>query len=39
MATMAGLEPRDRWAGWTGEPFTSETRSHVSVWQKPAGDS
>jgi SAM-dependent methyltransferase len=39
MATMAGLEPRDRWAGWTGEPFTSETRSHVSVWQKPAGGS
>ena len=35
MATMAGLEPRDRWAGWHGEPFTSESRSHVSVWEKP----
>lgn len=35
MAEMAGLELRERWAGWKREPFTSESRSHVSVWQKP----
>ena len=23
--------------GWTRQPFTSESRQHVSVWQKPAG--
>jgi hypothetical protein len=27
---------RDRWDGWTREPFTSESRQHVSVWEKPA---
>jgi hypothetical protein len=26
---------RDRWEGWTREPFTSESRQHVSVWEKP----
>jgi hypothetical protein len=30
---------RDRWAGWTREPFTGESRGHVSVWEKPAGPS
>ena len=35
MARIAGLELRERWAGWRREPFTSESRSHVSVWQKP----
>ena len=37
MAELAGMRLRDRWAGWDGEPFTSESRSHVSVWEKPAG--
>jgi hypothetical protein len=23
---------RERWSGWTREPFTGESRSHVSVW-------
>ena len=36
MAEMAGLRLRDRWADWTREPFTSESTSHVSVWEKPA---
>jgi hypothetical protein len=27
---------RERWAGWKREPFTSDSRSHVSVWEKPA---
>jgi SAM-dependent methyltransferase len=36
MAELAGLRLRDRWAGWREEPFTDESRSHVSVWEKPA---
>lgn len=35
MAQMAGLRLRDRWDGWTRAPFTSESRQHVSIWQKP----
>jgi SAM-dependent methyltransferase len=35
MAQLAGLTLRDRWDGWTREPFTSDSRQHVSVWQKP----
>jgi SAM-dependent methyltransferase len=35
MARLAGMRLRDRWAGWRGEPFTSESGSHVSVWEKP----
>ena len=34
MARMAGLILRERWASWTREPFTSESRSHISVWEK-----
>ncbi len=37
MAQLAGLRLRDRWGGWAREPFTSESRQHVSVWAKPAG--
>jgi SAM-dependent methyltransferase len=37
MAELAGLTLRDRWADWRREPFTSDSRDHVSVWQKPAG--
>jgi SAM-dependent methyltransferase len=36
MAQMAGLSLRERWAGWGRQPFTSESRQHVSVWEKPA---
>jgi len=35
MARLAGLRLRDRFGGWRYEPFTSESRSHVSVWEKP----
>ncbi len=35
MAELAGMRRRERWAGWGREPFTSESRSHVSVWEKP----
>jgi SAM-dependent methyltransferase len=35
MAQLAGLRLRERWDGWTREPFTSESRQHVSIWEKP----
>ena len=35
MAQLAGMSLRERWDGWTREPFTSESTSHVSVWQTP----
>jgi SAM-dependent methyltransferase len=35
MAQLAGLRLRSRWADWNREPFTTESRSHVSVWEKP----
>ena len=34
MAELAGMRLRDRWSGWHREPFTSESRKHVSVWEK-----
>jgi SAM-dependent methyltransferase len=34
MAQIAGMSLRERWAGWNREPFTSDSMSHVSVWQK-----
>lgn len=35
MARLAGLSLRERWGGWAGESFTGDSRSHVSVWEKP----
>ena len=26
---------RDRWSGSNREPFTTDSHSHVSIWQKP----
>jgi SAM-dependent methyltransferase len=34
MARLAGLRLRERWGDWNREPFTSESRRHVSVWEK-----
>jgi hypothetical protein len=34
MAQLAGMRLRDRWEGWARPPFTSESRQHVSVWEK-----
>ena len=34
MAQLAGMTLRERWGGWRGEPFTSASASHVSVWEK-----
>jgi SAM-dependent methyltransferase len=36
MARLAGMSLRERWAGWNREPFTSDSTTHVSVWQKAA---
>ena len=35
MAQIAGMTLRERWGGWKDEPFTSESRRHVSVWELP----
>ena len=35
MAQLAGMRLRDRWGDWTREPFTAESRKHVSIWLKP----
>jgi SAM-dependent methyltransferase len=37
MAELAGMRLRERWAGWRREPFASDSTSHISVWEKPAG--
>jgi hypothetical protein len=34
MAQLAGMSLRERWSGWKQEPFTSDSRKHVSVWEK-----
>ena len=36
MARLAGLTLRHRWSGWDRAPFTGDSTSHVSVWEKPA---
>jgi SAM-dependent methyltransferase len=36
MARIAGLRLRDRWGGWNGEPFTADSRRHVSVYEVAA---
>ena len=35
MARLAGMALRERWSNWHRARFTSESRSHVSVWLKP----
>lgn len=35
MARIAGMELRHRWADWRRSPFTHESESHISVWQRP----
>jgi SAM-dependent methyltransferase len=35
MAELAGMTLRERWGGWKKEPFTNDSRKHVSVWGKP----
>jgi SAM-dependent methyltransferase len=35
MAELAGMTLRERWEGWNHEPFTAESRKHISVWSTP----
>lgn len=37
MARLAGLDLVERWSGWDRAPFTAESTTHISVWQKPPG--
>jgi SAM-dependent methyltransferase len=34
MARLAGMSLRYRWGGWDRSPFTADSTSHVSVWEK-----
>jgi SAM-dependent methyltransferase len=34
MAQLAGMSLRERWGGWKREPYTGDSRQHVSVWTK-----
>ena len=34
MARIAGLRPSGRWSDWDRSPFTAESRSHISTWEK-----
>jgi hypothetical protein len=34
MAKLAGMSLWNRWAGWDRSPFTGESTTHVSVWEK-----
>ena len=36
MARLAGMRLRERWSGWSREPFTGASGRFVSVWEKPA---
>lgn len=37
MARLAGLELRERWAGWDRSPFTAASSGHVSVYAHGKG--
>jgi SAM-dependent methyltransferase len=36
MARLAGMALRERWSDWARAPFTGDSPSHISVWEKPA---
>jgi hypothetical protein len=33
MARLAGMTLRERWESWHRDPFTSQSRHHISVWE------
>lgn len=35
MAQLAGLRLKNRWGGWKREPFTADSKMHVSLYEKP----
>jgi SAM-dependent methyltransferase len=36
MARLAGMTLRERWSNWDREPYTRDSRQHISVWVKTA---
>jgi SAM-dependent methyltransferase len=34
MARLASMTLRERWSDWNRAPFTSDSRNHISVWEK-----
>ena len=34
MAQLVGMTLRERWSDWSRELFTSDSRNHISVWEK-----
>ena len=36
MVKLAGMTRRHRWAAWDRSPFTGDSNSDVSVWEKRA---
>ncbi len=36
MARLAGMRLKHRWESWDRAPFTSDSRQHVSIWEKVA---
>jgi hypothetical protein len=37
MAQLAGMRLRERWSGWKREPFTSDSRQLVAIWERGLG--
>lgn len=33
MARIGGMRLRDRWVGWSRQPFTAQNPTHVSVYE------
>jgi hypothetical protein len=33
MAQLAGLRLHERWGSWKREPFTSESKHHISLYR------
>jgi hypothetical protein len=33
MARLAGMALRERWSNWNRDPFSDESRAHISVWE------
>jgi SAM-dependent methyltransferase len=37
MARLAGMTLRERWSNWNRELFTTDSREHISVWERALG--
>ena len=37
MARLAGLQLKERLSNWSGDPFSSSSSLHVSIYERPAG--